>query len=308
MKIKFKVLTVVASMIMATFLFSCSSDNKDDKDNNGVIETDTAGQNNDDISNSMNQAKQVFYSLPSPIETAMLIKRAGAKYDESLLNPTTNAPNYMGNRSMALNLGIYSADLSFASLFDQTQTSIKYMSASKTLADNIGILNAISPEVMERLESNINQKDSIIDIISETFMNSNSFLKENDRAEIAAMILVGGWIEGLYIATQIAQMTNTADELIDRIIDQRLSLGTLLGLLEQYSEQSKDIASVYEELLKLKEIFDKIEVTTSKIEPVTDPVTKVTTLKSTEEKAPLDPAVFKALCKTVETYRNSIVK
>ncbi|MBN2683380.1 MAG: hypothetical protein JXR58_12795 [Bacteroidales bacterium] len=307
MKINFKVLTVVASITMATFLFSCSSDKKDDGNKGANNEIDTTEQN-DDLMNSMNQAKQVFYSLPSPIETAMLIKRAGAKYDESLLNPTTNAPNYMGNKSMALNLGIYSADLSFASLFDQTQTSIKYMSASKTLADNIGILNAISPEIMERLESNINQKDSIIDIISETFMNSNSFLKENDRAEIAAMILVGGWIEGLYIATQIAKMTDSAEELIDRIIDQRLSLGTLIGLLEQYSEDSKDIASVYEELLKLKEIFDKIEVTTSKIEPVTDPVTKVTTLKATEEKAPLDPVVFKALCKTVADYRNGIVK
>jgi hypothetical protein len=305
MKIKFKVLTLVASVVMATFLFSCSSDEK--KDTGGNTEIDTTEQD-DDLMNSMNQAKQVFYSLPSPIETAMLIKRAGAKYDESLLNPTTNAPNYMGNKSMALNLGVYSADLSFASLFDQTQTSIKYMSASKTLADNIGILNAISPEIMERLESNINQKDSIIDIISETFMNSNSFLKENDRAEIAAMILVGGWIEGLYIATQIAKMTDSAEELIDRIIDQRLSLGTLIGLLEQYSEDSKDIASIYEELMKLKEIFDKIEVTTSKIEPVTDPVTKVTTLKATEEKAPLDPAVFKALCNQVASFRNGIVK
>jgi len=30
-------------------------------------------------------------------------------------------------------------------------------------------------------------------------MNSNSFLKENDRSEVAATILVGGWIE-VYIS------------------------------------------------------------------------------------------------------------
>ncbi|HBS88624.1 MAG: hypothetical protein A2W91_18460 [Bacteroidetes bacterium GWF2_38_335] len=306
MKINLKFLPLVAVTVFATFLFSCSSD-KSGEQGSETQDTNQVAEG-DDMMNDINKAKQVFYSLPSPIETAMLIKRAGAKYDESLLNPVSNAKNYMGNKSMALNLGVYSADLSFASLFDQTQTSIKYMSASKTLADKIGILNAIDKTIMDRLESNINQKDSIIDIISETFMNSNSFLKENGRAEIAAMILVGGWIEGLYIACKVSQTTSSADELIDRIIDQRLSLGTLISLLEQYIEESKDIASVHEELLKLKQIFDKIEVTTSKIEPVTDPVTKVTTLKSTEERAPLDPAVYKALCKQVETYRNNIVK
>ena len=63
----------------------------------------------------LNTAKRIFYSLPSPLETAMLIKNAGADYDEELLNPVNNSSRYITSKSRALNLGIYSTDLSFAS-------------------------------------------------------------------------------------------------------------------------------------------------------------------------------------------------
>ena len=84
-------------------------------------------------------AKQIFYSLPSPLETAMILKRAGAKYNEEILNSADNTSRYNTNKSMALNLGIYSTDLSYASLFDQTQASIRYMTASKKMAEGLGI-------------------------------------------------------------------------------------------------------------------------------------------------------------------------
>jgi len=63
----------------------------------------------------------------------MLIKTAGATYNEKLLNPLSNLSNYTTSKSMALNLGIYTTDLSFASLFDQTQTAINYMQAAKKI-------------------------------------------------------------------------------------------------------------------------------------------------------------------------------
>ncbi|PKP20943.1 MAG: hypothetical protein CVU05_07940 [Bacteroidetes bacterium HGW-Bacteroidetes-21] len=59
-----------------------------------------------EVVDEFNKAKQVFYSLPSPIETAMLLKRAGAKFNPQFLNKVENLANYTTNRSMALNLGV----------------------------------------------------------------------------------------------------------------------------------------------------------------------------------------------------------
>ena len=127
----------------------------------------------------------------------MLIKSAGARFDEALLNPVGNVNNYVTNKSMALNLGIYTCDLSFASLYEQTQLIIDYMNAAKKMADGLGILKAIEQSTIDRLEENINNSEVIMEIVSETFMNSNSYLEDNGQPAIAAMVLVGGWFEGL---------------------------------------------------------------------------------------------------------------
>ena len=245
--------------------FGCQSGNKNNVDNE--IEQDM--ENNDEFANELNKTKQVFYSLPSPIETALLLKRAGAKFNEDYLNSVDNISKYTTQKSMALNLGVYSADLSFVSMFDQSQLSVKYLSATKKLADELGVLNAVDQNIFERMDSNIDNTDSLMEIISETFMNSDSFLKENDRTETAGILLVGGWIEGLYIATQIAKSTESNSEIIDRVIDQRLSLNTLMSLLEEYPNNS-DVKDILNELKEIKVLYDKINVSSSKVEAVTD--------------------------------------
>ena len=252
----------------------------------------------------INQAKKIFYSLPSPIETAMLIKIAGATYNEKLLNPLSNVSRYTTNKSMALNLGIYTTDLSFASLFEQTQTTINYMSTSKKLAEGLGILDAIDNNTIKRLEENINNKEVIMDIISETFMASSSFLKENDRTAIASIVLVGGWIEGLFIATQLVNPDKlTENKLVDRIVDQKLSLDIVLKLLDE-NKDDQDVASLIAVMKDLKLVFDKIELSQSANETVVDDKTNVTTLKS-ESKSKITPLVYQELTGKVKAIRNN---
>ena len=144
------------------FLLGCSSESSR-KDR---IEVDASEISSQELAKEgIQTARQIFYSLPSPLETAMILKRSGAQYNEELLNPVDNASKYTTNKSMALNLGIYSTDLSYASLFDQTQASIKYMAVSKRMAEGLGILNAIDNTIVQRLEENVNNREAIMDII-----------------------------------------------------------------------------------------------------------------------------------------------
>lgn len=280
--------------------FGCQSETKNNIDN----EIDQALDNDSEFADQLNKTKQVFYSLPSPIETALLLKRAGAKFNEDYLNSIDNISKYTTQKSMALNLGVYSADLSFVSMFDQSQLSVKYLSATKKLADELGILNAIDQSIFERMDSNIDNTDSLMEIISETFMNSDSFLKENDRTEIAGIVLVGGWIEGLYIATQIAKSTDSNNEIIDRVIDQRLSLSTLMSLLEEYQNNS-DVQSILNDLKEIKVLYDKINISSSKVEAVTDSSGKTTIKSST--KSSYSKEDINALFDKAIALRNSIV-
>jgi outer membrane murein-binding lipoprotein Lpp len=297
-----KALCFLAVIVSVTIITGCGS-NKKNKDTEEV--TIESLEIDEQLIKDVKTVKEIFYSLPSPLETAMILKQAGAVYNEELLNPAENVTNYVTNKSMALNLGVYTTDLSYASLFDQTQATINYMNASKRMAEGLGILNAIDENVIERLEANINNRDVIMDIISETIMNSSSFFEENDRQAMSTIVLVGGWVEGLYIATNLVgpDVDLNNNELVNRIIDQKLTLSTVLSLLDE-NKDNEDVITVMTSVNELKAIFEKIEITSSKIEPVTDDETNVTTLKSKTE-VKMKPKTYYELKEKVKIIRNN---
>ncbi|GAG63859.1 unnamed protein product, partial [marine sediment metagenome] len=290
-------------MFSAFFIASCGSGGDKQRESEITVDMTEIDQ---ELFDDIDEAKKIFYSLPSPLETAMLIRSAGAQYDAELLNSVDNTQNYTTNKSMALNLGIYTCDLSFASLYDQTQASISYMGAAKKMADGLGILDAIDEKTIEDLEENINNRERIMDIVSETFLNSSAFLKENDRAALSAIVLVGGWMEGLYIATELVNRGTFEDnKLVIRIVDQKLSLEIVMKLLEE-NQSNPDIAGLIEEINELKAIFDQIIIETSVIEPVHDQETNVTTLKS-KSQSNLTHELFIELSEKIRSLRNTFV-
>ena len=208
---------------------------------------------------------------------------------------------------MALNLGIYTCDLSYASLYEQTQLLIDYMEAAKKMADGLGILRAIEQKNIDELEQNINNSEVIMKIVSETFMNSNSYLEENDQPATASMVLLGGWIEGLYLSTKLVNMNNfDGNKLVSRIIDQKLSIDILLNLLSG-SKGNPAIDELISEVTKLKIVFDKIRLDTSPVRPVYDEASEATILRS-EVKTDMTPEVFSELAALASEIRNSFVK
>lgn len=260
----------------------------------------------EDTQERIQTAKRIFYSLPSPIETAKILQKAGATYDEELLNPIENQSGYITNLDMALNLGIYTTDLSYASLFDQTQVTLNYIEVAKNLADGLNILDAINESTIQRLEDNINNREIIIDIISETLLNSSSYLKERGLESTATIILVGGWVEGLHIATNLVGDSPIEDnKIVERIVDQKLSVDFIINLLAD-AEDDPDAQTILKDIEALKEIFDKIKITQGENTPVTDPETNVTTLKSSSSHN-LTKDVYEELVEKVKELRNSYI-
>ncbi|MBN1158653.1 MAG: hypothetical protein JXA61_04670 [Bacteroidales bacterium] len=268
----------------------------------------------EDIFDDIDRAKKIFYSLPSPLETAMLLKSTGIDYDEMLLNDLSSVERYATSKSKALNLGIYTTDLSFASLFDQAQTSLNYMDATRRLATEMGIDDAIDDETLRRLEENLDNRDVVMDIISETFLNSSSYLKENDQQQVAAIVLVGGWVEGLYIGSQMAG-ENPPEEsrLVDRLAEQKLSFSIVERMLEDNrldagGQENRDIAELIDELQVLKAAYDNIEVQTSAVTVEEDEVTpEVASLKS-QTIIHVTPEAFRELQSAVRSLRTNFVQ
>lgn len=291
-------------IFFSLMLASCRSGAKGDKKE---ADSSISSEIDAGVYKDIKQAEKIFYTLPSPLESAMLIKSAGALFDDELLNPVENTNNYNSNKSMALNLGIYTCDLSFASLYDQTQLIINYMNAAKKMADGLGILDAISEEDIDKLEANIHNTNVIMDVVSQTYLNSNSYLEENNQPAIAALVLAGGWLEGLYISTQLVDMKDfDNNKLVTRIIDQKLSIEILIRLLES-SKGHPAVDELIAEAHKVKVIFDKITIKTTPVRPEFDDISNVTVLRS-EVQSDLTPEVFRELSSTVAEIRSNLIK
>jgi hypothetical protein len=290
-------------ILIIGLLTGCKGGNKTQE----KIKVELSAEDKSAILQDIKQAEKIFNALPSPLESAMLIKSAGARFDLKLLNPVSKVNTYVTNKAMALNLGIYTCDLSFASLYEQTQLLVDYMNAAKKMADGLGILQAIEQEDIDKLEENINNTEVIMDIVSQTFMNSNSYLEDNGQPATAAMVLVGGWVEGLYISTQLVDVNDfNGNKLVSRIIDQKLSIDVLLNLLTS-SKGNPAVDELIVQVMKLKGVFDKIKIEASPVRPEYDQATNTTVLRS-QVKTDMTPAVFKELATVVGEIRNSFVK
>ncbi len=137
-------------------------------------------------------------------------------------------------------------------------------------------------------------------------MNSSSFLKENELEGTASVVLVGGWIECLYIATNLVNENDLDDnKLVERIVDQKLSLDIMVNLLES-SPEDQDAQAVLEDVKALKIIFDKITINQGEVTAVEDPETNVTTLKS-ESSIKITNRVFTELKTKVIEIRSSYI-
>ena len=239
-------------------LYSCDSEPTSDT---AIVESSvSAGFLDEAAIENAQKVQEIFYSVPSPMEMASILKKSGAAYDMSLLNSVKNVSSYTSARSRALNLGIYGSDLSYASIFNQNQEAIIYLSCTKKLADNLGVTKAFDDSTIERMETNVDNRDSLLNIISETYYMLDAYLKENDRDHISAMVIAAGWVEGLYLATSIASADENPDaQLLQRIAEQKLSLNNLTELVNVYNK-SNQLDDIAKDLESLQKVFDKVAI------------------------------------------------
>ena len=209
--------------------------------------------------------KNFFYLIPSPIETASLIKKTGVGYERDFLNPVQNVNNYETAKSRAINLGIYAADLSVAVIFDETQEAMLFLSSCKKLCDQLGIAEAFSSSTIERIEANTNDKDSLSILITDSYWQTDVYMKENGLPHLSSLIVCGAWIEGLYLALNLQEKTPN-DLLLQRIAEQKYSIEHILAILKEDLSDDK-INDIYTEILDLNLSFEKIK--SIKIEPNT---------------------------------------
>lgn len=285
--------------LAAFFAVSCGDDQPKD-DSTETVEVEEKNTSNTQL---LELDGKVF-SIPSPIQTAYLIKGAGVTYNKDILNVPSKVTGYSTNFKKAVNLGIYGADLGYVTLYDQTQDAISFLTAVKTLGDDLGVSSAFDMELVERFEKNIGNQDSVLSLVSEAYKSSDKYLKNNDQNHIGALVLAGGWVESLYFTTNSAEMTSNK-EIINRVGEQKNTVYNLIKLLTPYYDQP-EFSTLVDDLMELNDIFEKVEITYTFVEPTVDVAKKTTTVNSTTT-VNISPEVLKQITEKIAEIRAELI-
>lgn len=210
--------------------------------------------------------QEVVYNIPSPTEIPYLIQQTGAEYNQSLLNPRTKTDQY-ANRTekAALNLGVFTADIGYLASYDKTQEAIEYLNSCKILADNLGVIGSFDIDLLRRFEANIANKDSLALLLDNTTSQTEKFLKDDSRNRIAALVVTGSFIEGLFISTGLVSSypkdvlpanvrNNILTPVIQVILNQERSVTDLLKMLSAV-EQTDPVANLVRDLQTLEKAY-----------------------------------------------------
>lgn len=200
--------------------------------------------------------KKIFRAAPTPMETARIVQKTGAQFSQDHLHSALAASNYVTADRQAVNLGVYGADLSYATIFEENAISLTYLEVVKSLARDLGVGDVIGDDLLTRAEANRARQDSLVAIVSEAFFNMNEKLKSNGQEDLSGMLVAAGWVESLYLATRHVDQAN--EELRTRIAEQKLVMEDVLDLVTSY-EQSPELKAMVAQLQPIVVAFDAVE-------------------------------------------------
>ncbi len=264
-------------IILSAFIFfSCGENQQGEQLEEKIMQTI------DSNTSTIIKFDNTLFSMPSPYEIAYLVKKANITYNKDIINPYNKSSSYVTNFDKSLNLGVYGSNLGYLTLYEQNSDAIQYFSVIKILSQELNIENAFDKKTVNRIESNIGNKDSLMYIVSNSYRMADQYLKDNNRNDIGVLILAGGWIESTYILTQLAKQAKKT-EILRRIAEQKRPLDNLIKLLSPYYNNSKEYSELTDQLIDLAYDFDGIDIKYTYEPPTIDEKNKLTIINSKSE-------------------------
>lgn len=248
---KFVSLIVIGCFITSLSLFTGCKDSQKKASDSGDepdMEYDASTPDIEELSG---------YPVPSSYELTELIYETGARYNLHISNGPEKAGDYITQRDKVLNLGVYAADLAYATTYSMKQATMNYLEASKTLIDDLGISTTFNIDYAERVESNLDNRDSLIIIVKESFKDTWSYMTQNKQDVMARLVVCGSWIEGFYLTSKVAATADDSAPFLEAMAKQKSSLAELLKTLDSV-KNAEEVTEIYEALVDINTVYEGV--------------------------------------------------
>jgi hypothetical protein len=293
-----KLSTLTMAAWLLAILPSCDGGGQQDTGVNPGADTLKTDEGNNTPLLNMNGK---LFSIPSPVQTALLIKKAEMPYRKNLPLSTDSLSRFITKEKRALALGMMGADLAYHTVFKDGQAAIKALKAIEQLSVQLNLDKAFDKELVDGFKRNMAFEDSLLRFSGKAYLAADRYLKEDRQEDVSAGVLAGGWIESLYLS--LGESTDKLDPMVaQRVAEQRIALTNLIGLLQQAKTQEALVG----QLQGLKAELDNVKVTYTFVQPTVDAAKKTTFINSTSS-ADIPQDALQRIVTKVREIRSSIL-
>ena len=201
----------------------------------------------------------IIENIASPIEVAALISGLNVPYSSRYLADPESLSSGASSFEMAFSLGALSADLGYLNMYGKTGTALNILSCINRLAGALQLGRYFDLAIFNHLAATGSDPDSLMFISVDSFNKMEASLREDGQSSLGALMLTGVWIEGLYLATQVAE-ENSDEDLRLMIGEQKLILSDLLLILNNY-KGDEAISRYISDLESIKSVYAGVKIT-----------------------------------------------
>lgn len=237
---------ILPMLVVFVFATSCKNQNKQ-----AVSETDIK-----------KDIEEYVYPLISAFDVTTMLTEIEATYIVDIANEAENVEKYFTEQSKAVNLGVYVADLAYATTYNQKSAVQQYFKAIESLVTDLDLTAAIGKELANEIESNLDNTEVLVDLITKLSQNAYASLNKQGRTELSYLVLAGTALEGLYLTTHISENTLQNPKIVETILYQKEPLMKLQTLMEPYAETELS-ASIYQMVKSINQVYAMEESTSA---------------------------------------------
>jgi len=226
--------------------------------------------------------REIYYGLLTPVEVCNIFERLGVPFNDTIILPPENRDLYMSSYKAAMNLGVYGVDMGYIKLFGVNRQTMSYFSTIKTLSNRLNMPDTFISDAIKSLDADMSNADSVTRLMNDAYAKIDEHLRQEGSEGTLGLMLMGGWIEAMYLATQLAyDPANPDPQVVGKIAEQKYSLLSLLSFMKNY--YGDPMVVFYTKKLKyLNRWFDTFEIYYQPGDVKIDTLRQVITTKGTE--------------------------
>jgi len=220
---------IIIPMLILSFSGLNSCKNKAEKAKTGEKDLEI-----EQVQTLEQEIEKNVYPLPTSAEVIKMLSELEVGYIMGIANPVANARKYLTSSGKAINMGVFGADLSYATLYNIQQEVLNYLDAIRSLSNELNMSQIYDENLYDRIRKNFDNREELVNILTEAFDKTYAYLAENDQQSLALLVVGGAWVEGMYLTTHVSEAAYQVAGISRVLLEQKESFDLLVELTEPY--------------------------------------------------------------------------